>query len=296
MLAEYRPRLAFEGRANFLEPRRQQSVAAELSSLSAMLAAYVDLPGLGLPRLGPLAPFVGAGVGAARTRIGETRMTFPRTTTIVPGASRAGFAWMLTAGVAVTLDERMTLDLAWRYTDLGEDSLRRRGMDRQFHVGAACRRLRERGYSIPVRTFGPHFDDDTRTRIAGRIDSLIAQVGSVYAIHSLFRTMRETGKLHDGMWLFGNIPGAAHRVPHPAIPFGWLLSIALHNIHKPPSMDRPEGAWQSAVDIATDFAASMDCQRYNPYERFIYRKIKNRFPVVSTLCRGTQSFWSSLQG
>ena len=120
VLAEYRPRLAFEGRANFLEPRRQQSVAAELSSLSAMLAAYVDLPGLGLPRLGPLAPFVGAGVGAARTRIGETRMTFPRTTTIVPGASRAGFAWMLTAGVAVTLDERMTLDLAWRYTDLGE--------------------------------------------------------------------------------------------------------------------------------------------------------------------------------
>ncbi len=120
LLAEYRPRLAFEGRANFLEPRRQQSVAAEMSSLSAMLAAYVDLPGLGLPKFGPLAPFLGAGVGAARTRIGETRMTFPRTTTVVPGASHTGFAWMLTAGVAVTLDKRMTLDFAWRYTDIGE--------------------------------------------------------------------------------------------------------------------------------------------------------------------------------
>ena len=48
------------------------------------------------------------------------RMTFPRTTTVVPGARRTGLAWMLTAGVAVALGEHATLDLAWRYTDLGE--------------------------------------------------------------------------------------------------------------------------------------------------------------------------------
>ena len=119
-LVEYRPRLAFEGRANFLEPGRRQSVAATLSSFAAMLAAYVDLPGLGLPRPGPFEPFVGAGVGGVRTRTGETRMRFPATTTVVPGARRIGLAWMLTAGVAVALDERATLDLAWRYTDLGE--------------------------------------------------------------------------------------------------------------------------------------------------------------------------------
>ena len=121
VLVEYRPRLAFEGRANFLEPGRRQSVAAELSSLSGMLAGYVDLPGLGLAKIGPYVPlFVGAGVGAVRTRIGEMRMTFPKTTTVVPGAGRTGLAWMLTAGVAVVLGERTTLDLAWRYTNLGE--------------------------------------------------------------------------------------------------------------------------------------------------------------------------------
>ena len=148
----------------------------------------------------------------------------------------------------------------------GSDSLRHLGMDRQFHVGVACRRLRERGYSIPIHTFGPHVGDNTCIRIAGRIDSLIAQAGGVDTIHSLFRMMRDTGKLHDGMWLFGNYPGAAHRVPRPAVPFGWLLSIALRSMHKAPSTDRPSEAWQSAVDIATDFAASRDCQRYNPYE------------------------------
>ncbi len=120
VLVEYRPRFAFEGRTNFLAPERRQSVSADLSSLSGILAAYVDLPGLGLPRLGPFGPFIGAGVGTVRTRIGESRMTFPRTTTIVPGASRAGLAWMLTAGVAAELSKRTTLDLAWRYTDLGE--------------------------------------------------------------------------------------------------------------------------------------------------------------------------------
>ena len=120
LLVEYRPSLAFEGRANFLASDRRQSVAADLSTISAMLAAYVDLPGLGLPRIGPLAPFAGAGAGGVRTSIGETHMTFPRTTTIVPGARRTDFAWMVTAGVATALNERTTLDLAWRYTDLGK--------------------------------------------------------------------------------------------------------------------------------------------------------------------------------
>ena len=120
LLVEYRPRFAFEGRANFLAPESRQSVSADLSSVSGMLAVFVDLAGLGLPRPGPFAPFVGAGIGAAHTRIGKTTMTFPATTTTVPGGSRVGLAWMATAGVALALDERVTLDLAWRYTDLGE--------------------------------------------------------------------------------------------------------------------------------------------------------------------------------
>ena len=125
VLVEYRPRFAFKGRANFLSPESRQSVAADLSSFAGMVAAYIDLPGLGVPSLGPFGPFVGAGLGVVRTRIGQTRMTFPATTTIVPGASRTDLAWMVTAGVAAALSERVTLDLAWRYTDLGAVHTRR---------------------------------------------------------------------------------------------------------------------------------------------------------------------------
>ena len=68
VLVEYRPRFSFEGHANFREPARRQSVAADLSARSGMVAGYVDLPGLGLPKIGPFGPFIGAGVGVVRTR------------------------------------------------------------------------------------------------------------------------------------------------------------------------------------------------------------------------------------
>ena len=148
------------------------------------------------------------------------------------------------------------------------DSLRNRGLDRQFHVGTACRRLRERDIQISIGTFGPHLDGQTRSHIGERINSLIAEVGGVNAVVEIFRFMRETGKLHDGMWLFGNIPGAVDRASEPAIPLGWLLSLALQNLHKTPSTDQQAEPWESAIRLAIDFAASMDCQRYNPYEGF----------------------------
>ncbi len=120
VLVEYRPDYSFEGRANFLAPGSREEVAAKLSSVTGMLAGFVDLDSMGLPKPGPFAPFVGAGVGVVHTRIGKTTMTFPATTTTVPGGSRTGLAWMVTAGVAMAVGERAILDLAWRYTDLGK--------------------------------------------------------------------------------------------------------------------------------------------------------------------------------
>ena len=120
LLVEYHPDFSFKGRANFLAPGTREDVKANLSSVSGMLAGFVDLAGLGLPKPGLFAPFVGAGVGVVHTRIGKTTMTFPATTTTVPGGSRTGLAWMVTAGLAVAVSERAILDLAWRYTDLGK--------------------------------------------------------------------------------------------------------------------------------------------------------------------------------
>ncbi len=161
VLVEYRPGFSFEGRANFLSPERRQEVSADLSSLSGMLAGFVDLTGLGLARAGPFAPFIGAGIGAVQTRIGQTTMTFPVTTTIAPGGSRTGLAWMATAGVALALDQRISLDLAWRYTDLGEIRTPRgpgrvvwrdgRREDLPLDVAPTRARLRSHGIRLSLR-------------------------------------------------------------------------------------------------------------------------------------------------
>ncbi len=92
LMVERRPRYSFKGRANFLAPDRVQSVAADISSLSGMLAASSDFPDVGSHGRSAITPYVGAGVGAVRNRIGTTTMTFPTTTTSVPGGSRLDLA------------------------------------------------------------------------------------------------------------------------------------------------------------------------------------------------------------
>ena len=70
------------------------------------------------------------------------------------------------------------------------------------------------------------------------------------------------------MWLLGNVPAGIDQQLQPAAPFGWLLSIALRNIHVGPSTTDPARDWAEAVEIATNFAASTDCQRYNQFDGF----------------------------
>ena len=138
--------------------------------------------------------------------------------------------------------------------------------DRQWVVGNACRALRDRGYNVKIGTFGPQVDTNTRIRIAQKVDSLFAQIGGLYAAEQLFQLLRDTQKLHAGIWLLGNVPTPWDQLPQPAVPFGWLLSIALRNIHASPRITEPDKLWDSAVKLAIDFAASTDCQRYNRFD------------------------------
>ena len=96
-LFEYRPRYEFEGNANFVASLPEEPVHAKLSSLSAMLATFVDLD---LSRSANSA-FVGLGIGMARNKVGTTTDAFRNTSAIVPGNSSSDLAWMVTAGFGV---------------------------------------------------------------------------------------------------------------------------------------------------------------------------------------------------
>lgn len=115
---QYRPSSSFEGHHSYRRtPPR--STSASLSSLSAMISGYVDLPRLGVSRLGPVRPFFGGGIGLARITIDETRLDFPLTVAKLPRGHRTNLVWMMTAGVAIPLGVKTTLDAALRYTDSG---------------------------------------------------------------------------------------------------------------------------------------------------------------------------------
>jgi opacity protein-like surface antigen len=117
-LFSYRPDYEYNGQANFLQSSPPQPVNANLSSVAAFGVGYLDFP-----KIRSVQPFIGAGVGAARNRISAVTYGFPAlapdATTTMPGGTATGLAWLLTAGVAIPLNEQLSLDLAYRYTDLG---------------------------------------------------------------------------------------------------------------------------------------------------------------------------------
>lgn len=125
---QHRPRFTFSGDANFRGVAGAQPVTARLDASAINLAAFVDLAELGVPGIGPFRPFVGGGIGVSRVEIGSTTFAFPdiapNAATIVGGGVSTNFSWMLTAGLAANVTERVTLDLAYRYTDLGSITTR----------------------------------------------------------------------------------------------------------------------------------------------------------------------------
>ena len=119
-LVAYRPRVLYRGKANWGTAATRQITTAKISSLSGMLTAYADLPlSSGTAGTGRVHPFVGVGLGVARNRVHGKQIDFTKTTTIVPGGVQTDTTWMVEVGSGIKLNARTTLDIAWRYTDLG---------------------------------------------------------------------------------------------------------------------------------------------------------------------------------
>ncbi len=118
-LLSWRPQLAYSGQSNFLGAGPSQPVSGAVESLAAFAVAYVDLP-----RIAGVRPFLGAGIGGARNHLDGVSYRFPsiaaNASTTTASGSSSGFAYLLTAGVAVPLSERLSLDLAYRFSDLGQ--------------------------------------------------------------------------------------------------------------------------------------------------------------------------------
>ena len=194
--------------------------------------------------------------------------------TIVQELSDEGFSYLSLEHSTEWLDA-----IAWalaQSTSSTSDLLPQPGPDRQFVVGTACRALRDRGYRVDITALGPRIDREARNQIAQEVDSLFAQIGGLDVLKQLCWIIRETKNVHDGMWLLGNVPGGIGELPQRAVPFGWLLSIALRNIHVAPSADDLEKAWTCAINLALDFFSRHRLPALQPVRRV--RPLCSRFP------------------
>ncbi|MDR9763422.1 hypothetical protein RJJ37_27965 [Rhizobium redzepovicii] len=137
---------------------------------------------------------------------------------------------------------------------------------RSIEVGNACKRLRDRGIKIEINAFGVEVTDRLQTDIATRMESYVQLMGGAEVVKQVCSFVSACQMVHDGMWLLGN------RVPHlyagsmPAFPVGWVYSLGLRFAGKRGTARKPAVVWKSIIELAVDFAAVLDCQRYSQFE------------------------------
>jgi opacity protein-like surface antigen len=114
----YIPQLSFEGR---FASSPASSARGSVSALVGMASANIDLAGFTGPLPGGIQPFVLGGIGVANVFNsaeddffnGAYRNTFS-------GVSQTNLAWTVGGGIGFPVMPRLTLDLTYRYLDLGQ--------------------------------------------------------------------------------------------------------------------------------------------------------------------------------
>jgi len=90
------------------------SFKADVKSVSLMANGYYDFP------LSGWTPYVGAGLGFAQNKVDTVSFGGPGFSGTAPGGTKSGTAYALMLGAGIPLSGRTTLDIGYRYIDLGK--------------------------------------------------------------------------------------------------------------------------------------------------------------------------------
>jgi opacity protein-like surface antigen len=115
-----RQTLSLDASANFVGVDGEQPVQGDGTAWSAIAGAALDLG----PRAWRVRPFISAGAGVARNELDGAVYSFPGiapdAVTILSGGTSTAFAWNAGAGAAIAISPGLLLDVALRYSDLGD--------------------------------------------------------------------------------------------------------------------------------------------------------------------------------
>lgn len=91
--------------------------AFETSNWSTMMNVYVDPLSIAGVDVGAFSPYLQGGIGWARNK--TEKLFFPDST-FIRGDTHNDLAWQIGAGVGYAISDQWTLDLSYRYLDMGE--------------------------------------------------------------------------------------------------------------------------------------------------------------------------------
>jgi OOP family OmpA-OmpF porin len=90
--------------------------SSDIHSLVGLANFYVDLNGFAPGFFGPIQPFIDGGVGLAHNEMSPTTGPFIGA---FSGSARTNFAWGAGAGVGYAVTPNLTVEIAYKYLDLG---------------------------------------------------------------------------------------------------------------------------------------------------------------------------------
>ncbi|QFT29495.1 Outer membrane protein PagN precursor [Labrenzia sp. THAF82] len=109
---------------------------ADVSSYSLMLGGIYDVFSFDVGNL-TFTPNVAGFVGLSHNRTGDLEVSVGTQSVLVEGDSKTDFAWGLGGGLAIGLTNNVSLDLSYRYMDLGkfEGGTLSRSINEEFTQG-----------------------------------------------------------------------------------------------------------------------------------------------------------------
>jgi OOP family OmpA-OmpF porin len=114
---------SFKVQGTVVGPGAGSTASADLNSLVGMANGYLDLNGVMPNTFGRFQPYIDGGIGFARNDLGRNsgNLAFvPPVPYTQTGATKINFAWGAGAGVGFAITPNLTLDVAYKYLDLGE--------------------------------------------------------------------------------------------------------------------------------------------------------------------------------
>ncbi len=109
--------LGYRGNYNIDLTEGGEAAKADVKSWNLMFNGYLDMS---IPS-SSVKPYIGVGIGYANNKVGDMTLTSPvEGTATVPGGTKHDFAWCLMAGVSVPLQGKTTVEIGYRYIDLGK--------------------------------------------------------------------------------------------------------------------------------------------------------------------------------